>query len=144
MIRGSNEDREFEASTNFFEPALIGEYYFVKNKAENSYLFSKGRGKGFGSILKSLDFYAFTGIGGFNYSVKGNDDLENHGYWNLEDLLLLFLLVLDQHLYIHPILILELNLAADMHFLITLMVILHNIPAQMTFIIFLISLLLTS
>ena len=44
--RGSNQDRGYEASTTIFEPALIGEYYFVKNRAETSYLFNKGRGKG--------------------------------------------------------------------------------------------------
>ena len=78
-IRGSNENREFEASTNFFEPALIGEYYFIKNKAENSYLFTKGKREGLSEFIKSLDFYAFTGIGGLNYSVTGNEKLENHG-----------------------------------------------------------------
>ena len=44
--RGSNEARGYEAPTTIFEPALIGEYYFIKNSAENSYLFNKGRGKG--------------------------------------------------------------------------------------------------
>jgi hypothetical protein len=77
--RGSNEGREFEASVSIFEPALIGEYYFVKNRAENSYLFSKGRSTGFGGLLRSLDFYAFTGIGGLSYSIRGNDKLVNHG-----------------------------------------------------------------
>jgi hypothetical protein len=41
-VRGSNENRGFQATTLIIEPALIGEYYFIKNKAENSYLFSKG------------------------------------------------------------------------------------------------------
>jgi hypothetical protein len=77
--RGSNEGRGFEASVSFFEPALIGEYYFIKNRAENSYLFSKGRGTGLGGFLRSLDFYAFTGIGGLSYSVRGNDKLISHG-----------------------------------------------------------------
>lgn len=77
--KGSNEGRELEASMNGFEPALMGEYYFVKNKAESSYLFSKGRGTGFGSMLRSLDFYAFTGIGAINYKVNGNDYLKSFG-----------------------------------------------------------------
>ncbi|HUX59229.1 MAG TPA: hypothetical protein VMV77_19820 [Bacteroidales bacterium] len=77
--RGSNEARGYEASTSIFEPALIGEYYFIKNKAENSYLFSSGEGNGFQWLFKSLDFYVFTGIGGLNYSVKGNDALVNTG-----------------------------------------------------------------
>lgn len=77
--RGSNEGRGFEASTTIFEPALIGEYYFVKNRAETSYLFNKGRGKGLIRFLKSIDFYAFTGIGGLSYSIDPNKKLADHG-----------------------------------------------------------------
>jgi hypothetical protein len=76
-VKGSNEDRRLEASTVFFEPALIGEYYFVKNKAEDSYLFNKGKTNGLFGLLNSLDFYLFTGIGGLGYSVKGNAALES-------------------------------------------------------------------
>lgn len=72
-VRGSNEGRKFEATTTIFEPALIGEYYFIKNRYESSYLFLKG--KGFWTLLKSLDFYALAGVGGVNYNVKGNDAL---------------------------------------------------------------------
>ncbi len=77
--RGSNEGRAFAARTSIFEPALMGEYYFVKNSAENSYLFNKGRGAGFIGFFKSLDFYAFTGIGGVVYSVTPNEKLLKHG-----------------------------------------------------------------
>jgi hypothetical protein len=77
--RGSNETRAYEASTTIFEPSLIGEYYFVKNRAETSYLFNKGRGKGMIRLVKSLDFYAFTGIGGLSYSIDPNDKLAEHG-----------------------------------------------------------------
>lgn len=75
--RGSNEDRGFVAAISIFEPALIGEYYFIKNKAESSYLFSKGRAHGLGGIFKLLDFYTFTGIGGVGYSIKPNDKLKS-------------------------------------------------------------------
>jgi len=76
--RGSNQDRGYEASTTYFEPALIGEYYFIKNKSENSYVFqSKGR-KFFQTLFSTLDFYVFSGIGGMSYSVKGNDALVNN------------------------------------------------------------------
>ncbi len=75
--RGSNEGRDFEATTTIFEPALIGEYYFIKNRSENSYLFLRGRG--FWTLLSSLDFYAFAGIGGVSYSVEGNDKLIDRG-----------------------------------------------------------------
>ena len=82
-VRGSNENRNFEASMTFIEPAFIGEYYFIKNKAENSYLFSSGKNTGLMGFIKSLDFYLFTGIGGCGYSVSGNSALEkvitNHG-----------------------------------------------------------------
>jgi hypothetical protein len=76
-VRGSNELRGFKASTLFLEPALIGEYYFIKNKSEDSYLFTKGRYVTLSGILRSLDVYVFTGIGGLSYRVKGNDRLEN-------------------------------------------------------------------
>jgi hypothetical protein len=75
--RGSNEGREYEATTNLFEPAFIFEYYFIKNKYESSYLFL--RGKSLWSMLSSLDFYAFTGIGGASFSVNGNDALVERG-----------------------------------------------------------------
>jgi len=78
-VRGSNENRGFEASILIIEPAFMGEYYFIKNKAENSYLFSKGKAKGLIGFIKSLDFYAFAGIGGVGYSIKGNSKLENFG-----------------------------------------------------------------
>jgi hypothetical protein len=74
--RGSNEGRKMESTTNLFEPAVLGEYYFVKNKYESSYLFLKG--KGVQALLRSLDFYLFTGIGGLSYSVKGNEKLESY------------------------------------------------------------------
>ena len=79
-VRGSNENRGFQATTLILEPALIGEFYFIKNKAENSYLFTKGEGPGFGGLLKSLDFYVFSGIGGCGYSVNANAALEKHGF----------------------------------------------------------------
>lgn len=75
--RGSNEGRAYEASTSLFEPAIMLEYYFIKNRYESSYLFLKG--KGFWNLLKSLDFYAFAGVGGVGYSAKGNDALINRG-----------------------------------------------------------------
>jgi hypothetical protein len=77
--RGSNQGRGFEASTTIFEPALLGEYYFVKNRVETSYLYNKGRGRGLVGLVKSLDFYAFTGIGGLYYSIAPNDKLAEHG-----------------------------------------------------------------
>jgi hypothetical protein len=77
--RGSNEGRSFEASTSIFEPALILEYYFIKNYSENSYLFLKRKEAFVRNLLGSLDFYAFAGIGGNAFTVKGNDALVNYG-----------------------------------------------------------------
>jgi len=77
--RGSNEGREFESSISIFEPAIIGEYYFIKNLTESSYLFTRGKERVIREILTSLDFYVFTGIGGLSYNVKGNDALISHG-----------------------------------------------------------------
>ncbi len=74
-MRGSNENRGFESRTLFFEPALLGEYYFIKNKAENSFLIMKGERTVLQSILSSLDFYGFTGFGGLSFKVKPNDIL---------------------------------------------------------------------
>jgi hypothetical protein len=78
-IRGSNEGRSFEASTSFFEPAVLGEYYFIKNYAENSYMFLKQKQGFTRDLFKSLDFYAFAGFGGLSFSVKGNAALEAMG-----------------------------------------------------------------
>jgi hypothetical protein len=86
-MRGSNVDRAYKSTTNFFETALLGEYYFIKNSAENSYLFSRKkvvrprtnrmRGPVSGSSLFSkFDIYTFAGIGGLGYSVAGNEALE--------------------------------------------------------------------
>jgi len=78
--RGSNEGREFESTTNMFEPAFMFEYYFIKNRYESSYLFLKG--KGLWALLSSLDIYAFAGIGGTSFSVNGNDALEEKDLTN--------------------------------------------------------------
>ncbi len=59
--RGSNESRPFEASTTIFEPALIGEYYFIKNRAESSYLFVKRREPVYLDSLKISRFLWFCG-----------------------------------------------------------------------------------
>jgi hypothetical protein len=74
--RGSNESRKMEARTTFFEPVLIGEYYFIKSKLGDSYLFSSGKSKRRTNLFSALEFYAFTGIGGLSYNVKGNAILE--------------------------------------------------------------------
>ncbi len=77
--RGSNEGRSFESKISIIEPAVIGEYYFIKNLAESNYLFVRGKRNFVKELLTSLDFYAFTGFGGLSYKVKGNDALIEKG-----------------------------------------------------------------
>jgi hypothetical protein len=77
--RGSNEDRNFESRTFFFEPILLCEYYFIRNKGENSFLLMKGKGSPFQSFFSMLDVYAFTGVGGLSYNVKPNGLLKPYG-----------------------------------------------------------------
>lgn len=78
--RGDNSDRGYEATTSLFEPALIGEYYFIRNRERNSFLFqvrravSRNRIKDF---FRSIDVYALAGVGGAAYNVNPNDDLED-------------------------------------------------------------------
>jgi hypothetical protein len=67
--------RGFEESTVFLEPSLIGEYYFIKNKRENSFLYLKGKRSIFKSIFGALDFCAYTGFGGLKYNVTPNSKL---------------------------------------------------------------------
>jgi hypothetical protein len=73
--RGSNDTRGYEAAISIFEPSILGEYYLIKNRAENSYLFSKGNSGFISGIIGSLDVYAFAGAGGLRYNVKANDKL---------------------------------------------------------------------
>ncbi|HKK43149.1 MAG TPA: DUF6089 family protein [Bacteroidales bacterium] len=74
-VRGSNETRGFNSTTSFFEPSLLGEFYFIKNRGENSFLFLKGDKSAFQSIISSLDMYFYTGIGGITYKVSPNNAL---------------------------------------------------------------------
>jgi hypothetical protein len=80
--RGSNESRGFEAKTTIFEPSLICEYFFIKSKLENSYLFSRGGGVNMKNLFSAIELYAFAGVGGLSYNVKGNDKLVALGLQN--------------------------------------------------------------
>jgi hypothetical protein len=72
--RGSNETRGFESKTVFFEPSVLGEFYFIKNKAEDSYLLLRGK-EPFQTLLSMLDCYVFAGFGGITYNVRPNEKL---------------------------------------------------------------------
>lgn len=76
-VRGSNEGRAFESKTLFFEPALIGEYYIIKNKGERNFQLMKGSSYPFPErFFPMVDLYIFTGFGGLAYSVTPNDKME--------------------------------------------------------------------
>ncbi len=80
--RGSNENRAYEAVTSVFEPSLIGEYYFVRNRERNSFLFQTFRGRSRNRVkdfFRSIDVYALTGVGGAGFIVNPNDALEARG-----------------------------------------------------------------
>lgn len=81
--RGNNQDRGYEATTSLFEPALLGEYYFVRNRERNSFLFQTNRGRSRNRVkdfFRSIDVYALTGVAGASFRVSGNDRLEER--WN--------------------------------------------------------------
>lgn len=77
---GSNEQRAIESTITIFEPAFIGEFCFIKNKAERSYLFSRGKNAGIKRLIQVMDFYAFAGIGGLNYSINRSQNIEMQDY----------------------------------------------------------------
>jgi len=72
--KGSNVDRAFESTTSIFEPSVTAEYYFLKNKAEGSYRFSKGQ-RIFASFFSMFDAYVYAGVAPVFYNVKPNDNL---------------------------------------------------------------------
>jgi hypothetical protein len=77
--RGDNQYRGYEATTSVFEPMLAGEYYFVRNRERNSFLYQNRRGVSrnkFKDFLSSIDVYAMTGVGGAGYKVNANEALE--------------------------------------------------------------------
>ena len=46
MKEDQMREEDLRLQLPFLNLHLLGEYYFVKNRAETSYLFNKGRGKG--------------------------------------------------------------------------------------------------
>lgn len=81
-IRGSNNDgRLYETTSFIYEPALLGEYYFVRNRERNSFLFQTymyRRNNRLRDFLRSIDVYALTGIGGAGYNVfYGNEKIQS-------------------------------------------------------------------
>lgn len=73
--RGSNENRGFESKTSFFEPMMLCEYYFIKNKIENKYLFMKYDKKLLRHFFQYIDWYLMAGAGINTFNVDGNKAL---------------------------------------------------------------------
>jgi hypothetical protein len=73
---GSNVGRGYESKSSVFEPSATAEYYFVKNKVEGLYRFSKGRNV-FSSIFSKIDAYVFAGVAPVFYNVKPNEALSS-------------------------------------------------------------------
>lgn len=67
--------RGYESSTAFFESALLGEYYIIKNKAEDNYLFLKQKRHQAFPAISYMDLYVFAGFGGILYDAKPNAKL---------------------------------------------------------------------
>lgn len=80
-VRGSNDDsRLYEISSFIYEPALLGEYYVVRNRERNSFLYQTymyRRNNRLRDFFRSIDVYALTGFGGAGYNVfYGNDRIQ--------------------------------------------------------------------
>lgn len=72
--KGSNVDRGYEVTTSLLEPSVTAEYYFLKNKVESLYRYSKGKSV-FTSIFEMLDAYVFAGVAPVFYSTNPNESL---------------------------------------------------------------------
>lgn len=74
-MKGSNVNRGFESRSFIIEPSVLGEYYFIKNKVENNYLFVTKDQRTIQTLFQSFDFYVFTGLGANVFSITANDAL---------------------------------------------------------------------
>lgn len=77
-IHGSELKRGYDSYTVFFESALIGEIYIVKNFRENAYLFLNDKRSAPYPLVSYFDLYILTGIGAFSWDVTPNPALAFH------------------------------------------------------------------
>lgn len=77
-IHGENVARGYEALIEFFEPAIMGEFYVIKNKREDALLFIKSQHEGHYPFMAYFDMYVFTGIGGVLWDVTPDPSLALH------------------------------------------------------------------
>lgn len=73
--RGLNQDRAYESATTFFEPSVSAEFYILKNRMENRYLFIRGHRTTRYPLSDYFDYYIFGGIGGMAWEVTPNPNL---------------------------------------------------------------------
>lgn len=74
-IHGSRKARGFEVYSVIFEPALIGEYYILKNQHDNSFLFLRNKRSARSPWLSYMDLYVYAGLGGALWNVSPNPQL---------------------------------------------------------------------
>jgi hypothetical protein len=72
---GAFISRNYASTTTFLEPALLGEFYILRNKLENSYLFLRDKRRAHQPFMSSIDLYFFTGVGGIFYDAIPNTNL---------------------------------------------------------------------
>lgn len=77
-IHGSELKRGYDSYTVFFESALIGEIYIVKNFRENAYLYLNEKRTPPYPLVSYFDLYLLTGIGAFSWDVTPNPALAFH------------------------------------------------------------------
>jgi hypothetical protein len=74
-INGTNAIRSFEAKISFLEPSIAGEFYIIKNKRENAYLFIKNRKTTRLPLFANFDVYLYAGMGALIRDVSPNPAL---------------------------------------------------------------------
>jgi hypothetical protein len=72
---GQNSSRGYSCLVSFYEPAIIGEFYILRNSSERSVFYPVKNMKTFKKVIRVLDIYAFTGIGAINYNINANEAL---------------------------------------------------------------------
>jgi hypothetical protein len=76
---GTNDYRGYVAGISVFEPAAIGELYFLKRKYESNYLFARRKPKTLQKFINSTDIYFLSGIGGVRYRIDQNEKMVESG-----------------------------------------------------------------
>ncbi len=61
--------------TKFFEPSVIVEYYLLKSKRENAYLFISDKRSALYPFFAYFDLYLYAGFGGILWDVTPNPEL---------------------------------------------------------------------